>query len=123
MCNRCAEPAEYKGHPLEEMSTLSNCANIVDNADGETGHPLYPPTDRSSHSGAIMLTILGIAAMIGGVASLFLFFTYKKTNLRRLYDTGSGQIVHYVRTAGGMGKMDDEQAIVEREFTQFSPEP
>lgn len=108
---------------MEQLPSISSCAEIPDNADDDTGHPLAPPVERSSHSGAIMLTILGIAAMIGGAASLFLFLTYKKTNLRRLYDTGSGQIVHYVRTAGGSGKIDDEQAIVEKEFTQFSPVP
>lgn len=111
---------------LPDDRAIARCAEFVDTdsgADEDSGHPTRPPVPRGSNSGVIMLSILGMAAVVGGVACLFLFLTFKKSKLRRMYDTGSGQIVHYVRTMGGEGKMDDEHAIVDKEFTQYEQEP
>ena len=53
----------------------------------------------------------------------FILMAIKKSNLRELYDTSSGQIVHYVRTSGGGSKLEDEQAIVQKDYNQYYEEP
>lgn len=53
----------------------------------------------------------------------FIMLAVKKSNLREMYDTSSGQIVHYVRTASAGGKLEDEQAIVQKEYNQYYEEP
>jgi hypothetical protein len=70
----------------------------------------------------IIFSLFGIISVVGGLAC-FILLAVKKSNLRELYDTSSGQIVHYVRTAGGGGKLEDEQAIVQKEYNQYYEEP
>lgn len=76
----------------------------------------------SFNVGLMVISLFGIALVIGGIACMGLM-AVRKSHLRQVYDSTSGSIVHYVRTPGGAGKMEDEQAIVAREVSQYDEEP
>lgn len=77
----------------------------------------------SFNVGLMVISLFGIALVIGGIACMGLL-AVRKSHLRQIYDSTSGQIVHYVRTPGGTGgKLEDEQAIVSREYNQYDEEP
>ena len=74
----------------------------------------------SFNVGLMVISLFGIALVIGGIACMGLL-AVRKSHLRQIYDSTSGQIVHYVRGTGG--KREDEQAIVSREYNQYDEEP
>lgn len=131
---RCAGPTDYTDRTLDTLAgdlNIVNCSagdgnNDFDDSwihdhDDHTGS-LHVLTTSSS-SGLIVISVFAIFLVIGGM-TCFVLMALRKSHLRELYDTSTGQIVHYVRTAGGSGKRDeDEQAIVEKEFGQYSEEP
>lgn len=125
--NSCAGPEEYKEKLLDSLATdtkIVNCTNPTDIISGGDNNHGGGSTVRttSSNKGLIIFSLLGIIAVIGGMAC-FIMMAVRKSNLREMYDTTSGQIVHYVRTAGVGDKQEDEQAIVKKEYNQYYEEP
>ena len=98
-----------------------NCSNPIDNGSGGHHHD-SDNLHRGSSKGLIIVSLFGILSVVGGMVC-FIMLAIKKSHLREIYDTSSGQIVHYVRTKGGQGKQEDERAIVAREFNQYYEEP
>lgn len=108
---------------LVSDKNIVNCSNPIDNGSGDNNHHGSDiPLHRGSSKGLIIVSLFGIVSVVGGMVC-FVLLAVKKSHLRELYDTNSGQIVHYVRTKGGQGKQEDERAIVEREFNQYYEEP
>ncbi len=98
---------------LDSLATdtkIVNCTNPTDIISGGDNNHGGGSTVRttSSNKGLIIFSLLGIIAVIGGMAC-FIMMAVRKSNLREMYDTTSGQIVHYVRTAGVGDKQEDEQ--------------
>lgn len=121
--NRCALPEEYKGRLLDSLNTIEkivNCTCTEGNHD-EHHDEHHDKESRSSNKGLIVISVFAIFAVVGGM-TCFVLLAVKKSNLRQLYDTSSGQIVHYIRTPGGT-KPEDEHIIVEKEFSQYHEEP
>lgn len=110
--------------------TIFTPDNGDDNDSGShSGYPLPSGGDRKPSSmtsfnmGLMVISLLAIALVIGGIACMALM-AVRKSHLRQIYDSTTGQIVHYVRTPGGSGnKMDDEQAIITREVNQYNDDP
>ncbi|XP_057378517.1 leucine-rich repeat neuronal protein 1-like [Daphnia carinata] len=126
---RCAEPEDYKDVLLDSLGSdakIVNCTNPADSttSDYDNSHDTSGSINPkiSSNKGLIIVTLFGIISIVGGMAC-FVLLAVRKSHLRQLYDTNSGQIVHYVRTAGGSGKREDEQAIVYKEFNQYHQDP
>lgn len=128
---RCAEPEDYKDVLLDSLegdAKIVNCSNPADNTTSgqDSSHGTSDGGSRnpkiSSNKGLIIVSLFGIISIVGGMAC-FVLLAVRKSHLRQLYDTSSGQIVHYVRTSGGSGKREDEQAIVHKEFNHYHQEP
>ena len=115
---------------VDDKNVINNCT-LTDNNDEddhENNSGGYPfgrrPTAMTSsfNVGLMVISLFGIALVIGGIACMGMM-AIRKSHLRQVYDSTTGSIVHYVRTPGGGGKMEDEHAIVSREFTQYDEEP
>lgn len=127
-CNhfRCAGPPDYANRTLESLANDPNIVNCSADPNGPSEHDdehhEFNGAPTSSSKGLVIASVFGIFLVMGGM-TCFVLMALRKSNLRELYDTSTGQIVHYVRTAGGSGKADDEHAIVEKEFNEYSEDP
>lgn len=115
----CASPEEYKGRLLDSLNTDEKIVNCTMHTDDK--HDEHYDKESRSSKGMIVISVFALFAVIGGM-TCFILLAVKKSNLRELYDTSTGQIVHYIRTPGGT-KPDDEHAIVDKEYNHYSEEP
>lgn len=99
---------------------MFNCSNSINDDAIDDDHTELKNDSNSSQKGIIIISLFGIISVIGGL-TCFVILAVKKSHLRQLYDSSTGQIVHYVRT--GSGKCEDEQAIVDKEYSQYHEEP
>lgn len=104
---------------LKTDGNIVNCTNPTE--DNHHEHTDKGTRPSSSNKGMIIISVFAIFALVGGM-TCFVLLAVKKSNLRQLYDTSSGQIVHYIRTPGGT-KPEDEHAIVDKEYNQYHEEP
>merc|ERR1712136_257291 len=123
----CAGPEQHKGHSLSSMSDdKSVVRNCTSDEEKQQSIDIYdwrirPPfTTTSSYSvGLMVVSLFGIFVVIGGIGCMAVM-AVRKNHLRQMYDQSTGQFVHYIRTPAADKREDDEQAIINYEYTQFN---